>query len=346
MNLASLFSGGANSASQPLIQALLAKHGGGGLPALPTVDGPPKVGPDVGPPDLTDASARTGNVLGALDMGNPNDLGADAMSGIKSSLAANAAKPRGFLDRIGDFLHSDEGRAQAMRFAAGAFKGGMGGGLEAATSFADKRHHEAAETASAEADRAMKTQELGDNRAWHLGQLDNEAAQNAETTRHNQAGEGNAEYGINSENWRHTHPSGDASLRSRTDIYKWLHPSADTVTTQTGENYRHGTASGDTVTTQAGENYRHDNPPPVPTPPGYTETSTTTDPVPKSSGFLGFGGHPAAPKTVVTTRTPVRPSEVQPTSGAPTKVSSDEEYNALPSGSRFIGPDGQVRVKP
>jgi hypothetical protein len=67
----SLFSGGANSASQPLIQALLAKHGGGGLPALPTVDGPPKVGPDVGPPDLTDASARTGNVLGALDYGQP-----------------------------------------------------------------------------------------------------------------------------------------------------------------------------------------------------------------------------------------------------------------------------------
>lgn len=32
--------------------------------------------------------------------------------------------------------------------------------------------------------------------------------------------------------------------------------------------------------------------------------------------------------------------------GAPRSITSDDEYNALPSGTRFIGPDGQARRKP
>lgn len=32
--------------------------------------------------------------------------------------------------------------------------------------------------------------------------------------------------------------------------------------------------------------------------------------------------------------------------GAPARISSDEEYNALPSGARFVGPDGKTRRKP
>ena len=32
--------------------------------------------------------------------------------------------------------------------------------------------------------------------------------------------------------------------------------------------------------------------------------------------------------------------------GGTTKISSDADYNALPSGATFIGPDGKTRRKP
>jgi hypothetical protein len=345
-NLSSLFAGGASSASQPLIQALLAKHGGGGLPALPTVDGPPKVGPTVGPPDLTDASARTSNVLDGLNLVTdklPEAPGIpDGMDGIKSSLAANAAKPRGFLDRIGDFLHSDEGRAQAMRFAAGAFKGGMGGGLEAATNFADQRHHESAAAAAAAADRDERGREFDENHQFHLGQLDATRDQNRETAEHNRRGDMNDSRRIDADLYKHDTPSGDERTRSQTSIYTHLNPSGDTRLSTSERRFEHLTPSGDTETTQAAETARNA---------ATNQTAITTANInhkaPQDSIHVryqttpeNFGRDHAAHVAAV------RPSQVQPTSGAPTKVSSDEDYNALPSGARFIGPDGQVRVKP
>lgn len=341
-NLSSLFSGGVSSASQPLIQALLAKHGGGGLPALPKVDGAPKVGPDVGPPDLTDVSARTGNVMDSLDLGNPADLGADAMSGIKSSLAANAATPRGFLDHIGDFLHSDEGRAQAMRFAAGAFKGGMAGGLDAATDFADRRHHENAAAAAAAADRDERGREFDENHQFHLGQLDATRDQNRETAEHYRRGDMNDSRRIDADLYKHDTPSGGDRLSNQTSIYKHLNPSGDARLSTSERRFEHLTPSGDTETTQAAETARNtqDN-----------QTAITTARIghepPKDTIHVHYQ---ATPETLgakhAAAVAAVRPSQAQPTSGAPTKVASDEEYNALPSGARFIGPDGQVRIKP
>jgi hypothetical protein len=344
-NLGSLFSGGASSASQPLIQALLAKHGGGGLPALPKVDGAPKVGADVGPPDLTDAGARTGNVMDNLNLGNPNDLGADAMAGIKSSLAANATKPRGFLDRIGDFLHSDEGRAEAMRFAAGAFKGGMGGGLDAATNFADQRHHEAAATATANADRDERGREFDSTDAFRTGQLDLQRDQNRETAEHYRRGDMNDSRRIDADLYKHDTPSGDQRLQSRTSIYTHLNPSGDTIGEHVGERrFEHITPSGDTETTQAARRRgtRRTN-----------QTAITTANInhkpPQDSIHVhyqtnpeNFGAHHAAHVAAV------RPSQVQPgDAGSPVHhVANDDQYNALPSGARFMGPDGQVRVKP
>ena len=35
-----------------------------------------------------------------------------------------------------------------------------------------------------------------------------------------------------------------------------------------------------------------------------------------------------------------------PAAGGPARISGDEEYNALPSGAQFIGPDGKIRRKP
>lgn len=347
-SLASLFSGGANSASQPLIQALLAKHGSAGLPDLPKIDGAPKVGATVGPPDLTDAGARTSNVLDGLNLITdklPEAPGLpDGMDGIKASLAANAAKPRGFLDHIGDFLHSDEGRAEAMRFATGAFKGGMGGGLEAATNFADQRRKEAAAEAGDEADRAMKTQEMGDNRAWHLGQLDNEAQQNANTAEHYRRGDMNDSRRIEADLYRHDTPSGDARTQSQTSIYTHLHPSGDTVANVGEKRFEHLTPSGDTETTQAAETARN----------AATNQTAITNaqighPAPRDTVHLhytttpgNFGAMHAAAVAAV------RPSQVQPGDAGSMvhRVANDDQYNALPSGSKFMGPDGRVRVKP
>lgn len=333
---------------QPLIKALLAKHGAS-LPELPAIDAAPKVGAQVGP----DASpeARAGNVFDSLSSfgstAPDSVLGGDGMSGIKASLTANAAKPRGFMDRIGDFLHSDEGRAEAMRFAAGAFKGGMGGGLESATTYADKRHHDQAAAASDEADRAMKTTEMGDNRAWHLGQLDNEAAQNEATRRHYERGDLNDSRRIASENYRHDTPSGDARVQSQTSIYTHLKPSGDKQLDVGEQRYEHENASGDTAMTQGNENLRNA---------ATNQTAITTANIghqpPRDTVHVRYQ---ATPQTLGAQHqaavAAIHPSAVKPAepgdAGSPVHhVANDDQYNALPPGSRFMGPDGQVRVKP
>jgi hypothetical protein len=45
-------------------------------------------------------------------------------------------------------------------------------------------------------------------------------------------------------------------------------------------------------------------------------------------------------------QSPAPPSGPPSAGGGPAKISNDAEYNALPSGSLFIGPDGQTRKKP
>jgi hypothetical protein len=356
--LAALFGGGAHvapAAGQGLIQSLLAKHGSAGIPDLPKIDGAPAVGAKVGT-DLTDPVAKTANVLDGLksfdsgpapaspttplDFGAaPDVLGAHGADPITSAFAANAAKPRnGFLQHIGDFLHSNEGRAEAMRFAAGAFSGGMGGGLKAATDFADQRHHEQIAGASAAADRALRERELNDTRDYRTGELDLTRGQNDATRQHYERGDANDQYRTNSENWRaRLHEGGETSRTA-------MHEQGENV--RTGANigekrFEHATPSGDVETQQSGETARN------------TQDN-------QASIMAARIGHPtggdtihlkyqATPETLgakhAAAVAAVRPSQVQP-NDAPVKISSDAEYNALPSGKKFTGPDGQVRVKP
>jgi hypothetical protein len=264
------------------------------------------------------------------------------MDGIKSSLAANAAKPRGFLDRIGDFLHSDEGRAQAMRFAAGAFKGGMGGGLEAATNFADQRHHEARRPRLPMRTAASAAVNSTPRMRSALGQLDLQRDQNRETAEHYRRGDMNDSRRIDADLYKHDTPSGDERTRSQTSIYTHLNPSGDARLNTSERRFEHITPSGDTETTQAAETARNT---------ATNQTAITTANIghqqPRDTIHVRYQATPETLGARIAAHVAaVRPSQVQPTSGAPVKVSSDEEYNALPSGARFIGPDGQVRVKP
>jgi hypothetical protein len=56
----------------------------------------------------------------------------------------------------------------------------------------------------------------------------------------------------------------------------------------------------------------------------------------------GFG----IPVDLLTSTGPRQPPPSPETSGEPRRITNDDEYNALPSGARFIGPDGRVRIKP
>jgi hypothetical protein len=345
-SLGALFAGGAGGSAapavgQPLIKALLAKHGmaspGGPAPGgAPMPDAAPAVGSDIASPE-----ARTANVFDNLDM--PPGI-RDASGGSVKDVLAAPTKPRGFLDRIGDFLHSDEGRATAMRFAAGAFDGGMAGGLKAATGFADERRHERAVTGAADADRAERSREFDATDAFRTGQLDLTRDQNAETARHNQAGEGLEGRRIGADLYKHDTPSGDASLHSSTTRYTHDRPSGDTIVNTGERRFEHITPSGDVVTQQAGETARND---------ADNRTSILNTlrehPAPHDSIHLHYQATPqtlgAQHRAAVAA---VRPSEVQPGDNGETvhHVANDDQYNALPSGARFMGPDGKVRVKP
>lgn len=352
-SLGALFAGGAGGSAAPaigtpLIKALLAKHGqampdaGPGTPAPAAVADGPQVGSDVSSPE-----AQLSNVFDKMPTADmPAVMAPGGDSGIKDAFAANAAKPRGFLDRIGDFLHSDEGRATAMRFAAGAFDGGMAGGLKAATGFADERRHERAVTGAADADRAERGREFDATDAFRTGQLDLQRDQNGETIRHNKAGE-DVDWGrIGNDRHNHDTASGDARLSSSTSILNHLNPSGDVVASQAGQNYRHDNASGDTITTQAAETGRND---------ADNRTALGVANInhqqPRNTVHVRYQATPGtlhsqheAAVNAIRGATP----EAQPgDAGAMVHhVANDAQYEALPSGTRFQGPDGQVRVKP
>lgn len=333
-------------AGSPIIQALLAKHGAAPPEAVPAGAAvaevaDPSVGAEVGP------EAQGGNVfdqLPTMSGGTPEIFGEHGMDPIKAALAANAAKPRGFMDRIGDFLHSDEGRGALLRSGAATLNGGLGAGIQAGADFVDHRRHERAVTAASDADRAERSREFDATDAFRTGQLDLTRDQNHETAEHYRRGDMNDSRRIDADLYKHDTPSGDASLQSTTTRYTHDRPSGDTVVNTGERRFEHLTPSGDVVTQQAGEDRRN-------TQDNQTSILNTLrdHPAPHDTIRLHYQATPqtlgAQHRAAVAA---VRPSEVRPSgdSSAPAKVSTDAEFDALPSGTRFIGPDGQVRIKP
>lgn len=343
--------------SRSVIQALLAKHGASMPKAGAGMASAPAPGAVIGKPDLG-APAAVDNLTAQPSPQAPPpgtapsvDGGGDAMKNMAAQ--APTGMQKGFMDRIGDFLHSDEGRAQMLRFGMGAFNGGMGGGLQAATSFADQRRAQATAAAQAAAEFGLKQQEVNNNYNLGFGKLGIEGEQIGETARHNHATEGNEQTKTQADIYKHNTPSGDARLQSQTQTYTHITPSGDTRL-NVGEKAReHDTTSADVQTQQTGETQRatakNQNDIVVanlnhPENRGYTETKMKNDGTPP--GWFS-GGTPNT--TITTTRAPL-PSQVPPNApdapGGATKIGSDAEYAALPSGARFMGPDGQIRIKP
>jgi hypothetical protein len=307
---------------QSVVKALMAKHGvnvPSGSPTAPAAVAIPK-------PDL--AAAAPVDIAGgnAPMSAGPNDAAALA--------ALPGMKPPGFLDRIGGYLGSDEGKAQMLRFAMGAFKGGMGGGLEAATNFADERGKENARTAQDQAENAFRTRQLDDTNAYRLGQIDLQADENAETARWHRDQSANDVYRTDSENKRAVYHEGAETGRTG-----MVQAGEDRRTgAQIGEKqWEHITPSGDTTETQQGENRRT----------VFNNQNANMRTEMQYGPKINLHTHyTTTPEEFAKNGPRLRASQVQPADATVQQISSDAEYNSLASGSKFRGPDGQVRVKP
>jgi hypothetical protein len=323
------------------VQALLAKHGasmpkaGAGMASAPApgaVIGKPDLGAPAAVDNLTAPPIPQAPPPGTLD--KIGDGGA-AMH----SLAAQAPTglQKGFMDRIGDFLHSDEGRAALLRSGAATLRGGLGAGIEAGAGFVDQRRHEREASAASADERAMREKQIDNAFNLGLGRLDIDAQNSGETARHNRAGEGNDQYRVQADVYKHKTPSADKQIEIGERRFEHITPSGNTVVNEEGANYRHDSVSGDTAATQAGETQRNtqDN-----------QTQIMRDRIAHAPTITTHAHYTTTPEEYAKNGPRLRPSQVQPTSGGATKIGSDEEYNALPSGTRFVGPDGQIRMKP
>lgn len=314
--------------SRSVVQSLLAKHGA----AMPNAGG----GGGIGKPDLGPSPVELDPpVVAPVPAPSPAPVPTTDMATVAAGLpGGDIKKPNGLFDRIGDFLHSDEGRAALLRSGAATLQGGLGAGIEAGANFVDKRRLEASAAAQAAAEFGLKKQEVGNNYNLGLGRLDIEGEQAGETARHNRAGEGNDQYRTQADIYKHLNPSGDTRLRVAEDRFQHITPSGDVQATQEGENYRFGNVSGNTAAEQAGETFRQQHPVATPQP---THPATLTTHV----------HYTTTPEEYTANGPRLKPSMVTPANpGDPTTISSDAEYSALPSGSRFKGPDGQIRIKP
>jgi hypothetical protein len=296
-----LGNGGGPSApvSKPLIQALLAKHG-------------------------TAAPTSTGAVIDKpnLDMPAPVDIAAGPMNAPSSTGAiaslpdANIKKP-GLFDRMGDFLHSDEGRAALLRSGAATLQGGLGAGIQAGADFVDRRRAQAAAAAQNAAEMAMRGKQIDNSYNLGLGHLDVDATNSAETSRHNRAGEGTERSRIWEDYQKHINPSGDARLRVAEDRFQHITPSGDTQTTQAGENYRHDTTSADNT---------QDN-----------QTQLMRDRLAAAPKINMHAHYTTTPEEFARNGPRLRASQVQPQSTGAAEVRYDD------SGQAFVrGPDGSA----
>ena len=314
--------------SKSVVQALLAKHGGAAPPtAAPATAAPPT--PSMPVPKMGDIP---------LSISSPEaqpltfEQGQNAANAINAQVNAPDIQPghTGMLGRIGDFLKSDEGRATMMRFAAGAFNGGFGGGLTAATNYADQRKAAAAEAAKEQMEFGLRKQAADNQYNLGLGKLDVDATNAGETARHNRATEGNTAYQIDSENRRHVTPSGDAVVNSNERRFEHITPSGDTVTTQNGENYRHDSLSADTAAQQAGETARTTQ---------TNQTNLMRDRINNAPKITTPAHYTTTPEEYARNGPRLRPSQVQPQQQA---TGADEvRYDG--SGQAYVrGPDGSA----
>lgn len=284
---------------------------------------------------------------------------ASSLPGVTPDMeGALAAPPRreGFFDRIGNFLRSDEGRATMMRFAAGAAKDGLAGGLGAATEFADTRRARAEEREDKGLDRMIRSRAIDND--YELGTDQNNISREGQANQRDIA-----EMEEGGRNRRYGAPSGSDILRSRVDMATHANPSGNAQLSyrlglrgQDLDRYQHDTPSGNVRMNESGANYRHN------TPSGDARLGigskaphgkrVTQYVIPAEKEWTGFGigdgrvrRDTTKPERMVRDEEIIPVSEIQPGGDMP-RPQSEAEYNALPPGTKFIAPNGTIRTKP
>lgn len=317
---------------QQLLPFLAAAAGGArGAPAeQPPVPTMPTRPPVSTPPIMPAPMPDGGSVTDVL----PQVAGLPGLTPEMQGVIDAPPRRDGFMDRIGDFLKSDEGRATMMRFAAGAAEGGLAGGLAAATQFADQRRSRAEEREDKRLDRDIRGRavdqdyELGRDRigvalrGQDLG-YDTDVMREEGVNRRWGTPSGNAVVGERGANYRAQLGESGAYRRSlldydlgerrlSEDARQWNTPSGNTVYSETEANRRAAMGIGSKTLGTRTERYIQ---------PGKPIAGT---------GLFGFG-RDSTPEREITIETPV--SEIQP--GAP-----EVRYNG--QGLAYIlGPDGQ-----
>lgn len=332
---------------QSLIESLLKKRGAGGPLAIGAA-------PGEAPVSLTADKLVTPPPeqapMGALKMGEIAPVGLDPnmqlVDPTKSALDMGKVlgglpeiqQHHGMLSRIGDYLKSDEGRAALFRSGATTLaSGNVGQGFLAGANMVDQRKSDRMAQSSAAAKAAFEEKKLNMGYDVDATNAGTAAFKAKSEEAHYRRGDDNSRFGTESDNYRHSTPSADKLIGAKTDIYNHDNPSGDTRLKVDQDRYQwdHPSATAtqqdqgatDRARLQYGNRSK------------TTTTSKTTVPVhlqgsqaeiAQQARNLGMGSGGAA---------------VNAPAG-PVQISSDEEYNALPSGSQFIGPDGQVRMKP
>lgn len=273
-----------------------------------------------------------------------------SLQGLADGPGPQMKKP-GFLASLGQQLKDPEIRAALFRSGAETLaSGNIGAGFKAGADLVDKRRSAAAAAAQQGIENNQRQQQIENSYNLGLGGISIDEAKLVEARRAARAREGNDDDRLRVDLYKHNNPSGDKIVGERGANHRTeLGEQGATQRTsmqqqganyrehlsQDGQNFRHGTASGDV-------RYRTEHP--------DEPTTTTTSEYPatpetSTGGFLGFGATkvPAQPKRTVVTKGPAA-SEVKP--GEPVAISSDADYDALPSGATFKAPDGTIRTKP
>lgn len=308
----------------PLIAALLKKHGGGGGGDMPAIK-PPEAIP------AADLKGAPLNLPSTDPMSATFDQGVDSANVLNAAANAGtiAAPHTGMLSRIGDFLKSDEGRAALLRSGAATLQSGnIGSGIMAGANFVDQRRHERESQAAGADERSMRQQQIDNAYNLGLGNLDVNATEAGERSRHNRATEGNDAYRVDSENRRHVTPSGDKVVDVKERRFEHQTPSGDTTAREEGQNFRHGTVSADTAATQEGETKRATM---------NNQTQITRDRLNNAPTISTHARYQTTPEEYARNGPRLRPSQVQPQDTGAAEVRYDG------TGQAFVrGPDGSA----
>lgn len=169
---------------------------------------------------------------GQLDAGNPN-----------------IPRSHGLLSKVGDYLKQPGVSAALFRSGAETMQNGLGAGLAKGAEFMDQRGKETAAAETEKQKTLLDKLRIDNEFDLGTGRLGVDAANTAETGRHNRVGEGNAAYQVDASLYNHRTPSGDAIVSSNTSRANNHEDNVTSLTNNSTDNVTSRANNGDTNAT-------------------------------------------------------------------------------------------------